>query len=321
MLGQREDRSSEHLAGGNDFRASVLEGLSRPHKSLSSRFLYDAKGSELFEEITRLPEYYPTRTETAILEAHAAEIVDGVLDGSVLVEFGSGSSCKTEILLGRLPRLSAYVAIDVSQSALRAAKQRLAWHFPHLEIHPILGDFSDRLTLPASIANRKKIGFFPGSTIGNFEPADAVRLLNHFRTILSPGGRLVVGVDLKKDPAMLVRAYDDACGVTAAFDLNLLARINREAGGTFDLASFRHKAIYNADEGRIEMHLESKRDQDVRVSDRVFHFQAGETIHTENAYKYAIAEFRDLARAAQWQPRRVWTDKNNLFSVHELIAA
>lgn len=304
----------------DDFAANVLAGLSKQRKSLPSRFFYDARGSELFEKITRLPEYYPTRTETAILEAHAAEIVDSVPEGGVLVEFGSGSSLKTEILLKELPGLSAYAPIDVSQSALRDAEVRLAARFPDLKVCPILGNFFRAASLPAHIARCDKTGFFPGSTIGNFEPRDAVRLLGYFRAVLSPGGRLIVGVDLKKDARTLVSAYDDSAGITAAFNLNLLARINRELEGTFDLDAFQHKALYNAKEGRIEMHLESTRDQEVRIVGRRFHFRAGERIHTENAYKYSIGEFQDLARSARWLPRRVWTDRDEQFSVHELLA-
>ena len=234
-------------------------------KTLPCRFFYDARGSELFEEITRLPEYYPTRTEAAILEAHAAEMADGVPDGGVLVEFGSGSSLKTEILLRQLPRLGAYVSIDVSDSALKDATARLAARFPTLDVRPIVGDFSYPVALPPDLAGRHKTGFFPGSTIGNLTPAEAGRLLRVFRRVLSPGGRLIVGVDLKKDARRLVLAYNDAAGVTAAFNLNLLARINRELGGNFDLDAFRHEAIYNPREGRIEMHLESMRDQEVTV--------------------------------------------------------
>lgn len=321
MLLRQEGRSSELLtAEAEDFAASVLDGLSKPQKTLPSRFFYDARGSELFEEITRLPEYYPTRTETAILKAYSAEIADGVPDGSVLVEFGSGSSLKTEILLRELPKLSAYAPIDVSPSALRDAELRLARRFPHLHVCPIVGNFSRFVTLPAGIARRQKTGFFPGSTIGNFEPIEAARLLAHFRAVLSPGGRLIVGVDLKKDAQTLVRAYDDAAGTTAAFNLNLLARINRELDASFDLDGFKHKAVYNAGKGRIEMHLESTRDQEVRIRGRRFIFRASETIHTENAYKYSIESFQNLARSADWQPRRVWTDEKDLFSVHELIA-
>ena len=250
------------LEGDDEFAAAVIGGLSRPQKTLPCRYFYDARGSELFEEITRLPEYYPTRTEAAILEAHAAEMAADVPKGGALVEFGSGSSLKTEILLRHLPHLGCYVMIDVSESALDDAAKRLAARFPTLDVRPIVGDFSYPIALPADVAARPKTGFFPGSTVGNFTPAEAQRLLRVFRAVLSPGGRLIVGADLKKDPRTLVQAYDDAAGVTAAFNLNLLARINRELGGSFDLAAFRHEAIYNPRDGRIEMHLVSQRAQE-----------------------------------------------------------
>jgi dimethylhistidine N-methyltransferase len=313
---QPELRAAEY----DEFAVAVLDGLSRRHKTLPCRYFYDARGSDLFEKITHLPEYYPTRTEAAILEQHAKEIADEIHDGGVLIEFGSGSSLKTEILLRELPQLRAYVMIDVSSSALQDAKLRLGRRFPSLDMHPIVGDFSQRIALPPHLAGCRKTGFFPGSTIGNLTPIEAVRLLRVFQAVLSPGGRLIVGVDLKKDARRLVLAYDDAAGVTAAFNLNLLVRINRELGATFDLAAFRHKAVYNPREGRIEMHLESATDQDATVRGRRFRFRTGEGIHTENSYKYTIAEFQDLARSADWLPRRVWTDKDNLFSVHELIS-
>jgi len=321
MSNPKVSRRPELLpADENDFAGAVLEGLSKPSKTLPCRFFYDACGSELFEEITRLPEYYPTRTEASIFDANAAEIVDGVPDGGVLVEFGSGSSLKTEILLRQVPRLGAYVSIDVSDSALKDATARLAAHFPTLDVRPIVGDFSYPVALPADLAGRHKTGFFPGSTIGNLTPAEAGRLLRVFRSVLSPGGRLIVGVDLKKDARKLVLAYNDAAGVTAAFNLNLLVRINRELGGAFDLEAFRHDAIYNPREGRIEMHIESLKDQTVSVGGRRIRFRAGERIHTENSYKYSITQFQELARSADWQPHRVWTDEDNLFSVHELIS-
>jgi dimethylhistidine N-methyltransferase len=308
------------LEGEDEFAAAVIGGLSRPQKTLPCRYFYDARGSELFEEITRLPEYYPTRTEAAILEAHAGEMAAGVPRGGALVEFGSGSSLKTEILLKHLPQLGCYVSIDVSASALEDAVRRLAARFPTLDVRPIVGDFSYPIALPADVAARPKTGFFPGSTIGNFTPAEAQRLLRVFRASLSPGGRLIVGADLEKDARTLVRAYDDAAGVTAAFNLNLLARINRELGGSFDLASFRHEAIYNPRDGRIEMHLVSTRAQEAVVRGRRFRFRQGESIHTENSYKYSIPQFQDFARSAGWQPQRVWTDAATLFSVHELTS-
>jgi dimethylhistidine N-methyltransferase len=303
-----------------EFAASVIEGLSKPRKSLPCRFFYDARGSELFEEITRLPEYYPTRTEIAILDARAAEIASRVEDGGVLVEFGSGSSRKTEILLASLPRLRAYVPIDVSESALEEAKRRLIKRFPALAVRPIAGDFSRLLALPPDLAKARKLGFFPGSTIGNFSPFAALALLGAMRRLLAPDGWLIVGVDLKKDARQLVGAYNDAAGVTAAFNLNLLARINRELESSFDLDSFRHEAIYDPREGRVEMHIVSIRNQAARIRGLWFRFSAGETIHTENSYKYSIGQFQDISSSAGWLPGRVWTDSGNLFSVHELIS-
>ena len=304
----------------DEFTSAVLDGLSRPQKTLPCRFFYDARGSELFEEITLLPEYYPTRTEAAILKAHAAEMAEGIADDSVLVELGSGSSLKTETLLRKLPRSCAYVPVDVSPAALEDAAQRLTERFPHLDVRPIVGDFSRPITFPADIGERSKTGFFPGSTIGNLTPIEAGRLLGVLRNTLSPGGRLIVGVDLKKDLRTLLPAYNDAAGVTAAFNLNLLARINRELEGSFDLDGFRHEAIYNARDGRIEMHLISRRAQDVTAAGRTFRFRAGETIHTENSYKYSVRQFQDLARSSGWRPMHVWTDKANRFSVHALVA-
>jgi dimethylhistidine N-methyltransferase len=301
------------------FAASVIDGLSQSCKSLPCRFFYDARGSALFEDITRLPEYYLTRTEIAILEAHANEMTEAMPEGAVLVEFGSGSSRKAEILLNAFREAKAYVPIDVSQSALDDAKLRFADRFPGLAVRPIAGDFSLPISLPEDLIGAGKLGFFPGSTIGNFCPADASRLLSAMRTILALGGRFIVGVDLKKDPCTLVRAYNDRAGVTAAFNLNLLVRINRELEGSFDLNGFRHEAIYNPREGRIEMHLVSLRHQVASVRGRRFSFRRGETIHTENSYKFTVGQFQDLARMAGWRPGRVWTDEGQLFSIHELM--
>jgi dimethylhistidine N-methyltransferase len=317
----RDLLSERYALDEDEFASAVFDGLSRPQKTLPCRFFYDARGSELFEEITRLPEYYPSRTEAAILAANATEIAAGIPKGGVLIEFGSGSSRKTEILLKALTHLAAYVSIDVSGSALEAAARRLAARFPTLDVRPLVGNFSQPVALPPDLAYRHRVGFFPGSTIGNFTPVEAQRLLRVFRSLLSPGGRLIVGVDLKKDTRRLVLAYNDAAGVTAAFNLNLLARINREIGGTFDLAAFRHEAIYNLRDGRIEMYLVSRKDQEVMIGGRRYLFRAGETIHTENSYKYSLRQFADLARSADWLPKRAWTDADNLFSVHELIAA
>lgn len=320
MLNPRLRARDESLpADVSDFGQAVLAGFSRGRKTLPCRFFYDARGSALFEQITELPEYYPTRTETAILVANAGEIAEAIPPGGVLVEFGSGLSLKTEILLGKLQDLRAYVCIDVSKSALREASERLTRRFPSLDVRPIVGDFSHPVAIPEDFAGAHRTGFFPGSTIGNLTPAEAERLLRVFRTSLAPAGRLIVGVDLKKDPRTLVLAYNDAAGVTAAFNLNLLARINRELSGTIDLASFRHEAIYNPREGRIEMHLESTCEQDVEVLGRRFRFRSGERIHTENSYKYSVRQFQQLAQSAGWIPHRVWSDSENLFGVHELV--
>ena len=305
----------------DDLLRVVLAGLSRPQKSLPAWLFYDARGSELFEEITRLPEYYPTRVETAILASVAHEIAADAPPGGVLVEFGLGSSRKTEILLDALHGLSAYAPIDVSQSALDEAVARIALRFPALRVIPTVGDFAAPLALPTALAKRPRLGFFPGSTIGNFAPAEARDLLAHMAATLGPRGRLVIGVDLRKDLSILLPAYNDSAGVTAAFNANILTRLNREAGADFDLDRFVHSAIFNAVEGRIEMHLISKEPQQVTIMGRSFDFAAGESIHTENSYKYSIPQFEDLARRAGWTPHRVWTDRDHLFSLHELIAA
>lgn len=302
-----------------EFAAAILDGLSRVQKFLPSRYFYDERGSELFEEITRLTEYYPARVETAILTAHAAEMCNGIAEDSVLVEFGSGSSRKTEKLLNALPRLRAYVPIDVSASALEDARDRLVQQFPSLTVRPIIGDFSCPTKLSSDLEGASMLGFFPGSTIGNLERPEAQALLKSFGAVLSPEGRLVVGVDLVKDEQTLLLAYNDPKGVTAEFNLNLLARINRAFGKIFDLDSFRHKAIYNNQKSRIEMHLVSERDQSVDILGRAIQFCRGETIHTENSHKYTIEDFRDIAKSAGWLPQRVWTDDKKLFSVHELI--
>lgn len=304
-----------------DFRRAVLEGLSRAQKELPCRFFYDAEGSRLFEAITELEEYYPTRTEAKILRGCVGELSNLIPADAVMVEFGSGSSVKTEILLAAMPRLRAYVALDVSPSALEEACARIAQRFANLEVASVVGDFSAPMVLPALCAGAALTGFFPGSTIGNLVRQDAAALLAHFRKTLGPGARLVIGVDLKKDLSRLIPAYDDARGVTAAFNLNLLRRINRELGGSFDLARFSHRAIWNEEAGRIEMHLVSAAAQRVEVAGQGFEFAQGETIHTENSHKYTIEEFRGLAASAGWRPSRVWTDAENLFSVHLLEAS
>jgi dimethylhistidine N-methyltransferase len=308
-------------AAREEFAAAVLKGLSAPVKRLPCQYFYDAEGSRLFEAITDLEEYYPTRTETAILHRHAHEVAGPSGRGAALVEFGSGSSRKTELVLAALDHPSAYVAIDVSHSALKEARGRLEVRFPGLEVIPINASFCQAIRLPARVLAPARLGFFPGSTIGNFAPPDAGRLLMHFARVLGPGARLIVGVDLDKDPARLVRAYDDATGVTAQFNLNLLARINRELSGEFDLSRFAHRAVYDRTLTRIEMHLVAREAHAVHVGrlGRTFHFAAGESIHTENSYKYSVEQFRALALGAGWEPARVWMDAGRDFSVHELV--
>ena len=304
----------------DEFAAAVVAGLSQSAKSLPCRYFYDARGSELFEEITDLDEYYPTRTELAILRAHAGELARRVAPGSVLVEFGSGSSRKTEILLDAMPDLAAYVAIDVSESALEGARARLAARYPELRVITRVGDFRMPLDLPASLTDAPRLGFFPGSTIGNLTREAAVGLMRDMAVSLGAEARLVIGADLRKDVARLLAAYDDARGVTAAFNLNLLTRINRELGADFDLAGFVHEAFFDHDESRIEMRLVSLRAQEVRVLGRGFSFAAQERIHTENSHKYTVEDFQGLAQRAGWRPFGVWRDPEHLFSVHELIA-
>ena len=305
----------------NGFAQAVLSGLGAPRKTLPCQYLYDERGSELFERITDLPEYYPTRTETAILSSCVGAIVAGTPAGSVLVEFGSGSSRKTEILLAALDKLAAYVPIDVSTSAIEEARARLAARFPALRVHAVAGDFRAALALPPDLVGRPRMGFFPGSTIGNFALEAARDLLAGMAGTLGKGGRLIIGVDLRKDVATLLPAYDDAAGVTAAFNKNILARANRELGADFDLDGFSHEARFDDQRGRVEMHLVSRAAQTVSLLGRRFAFAPGESIHTENSHKYTVAAFQDLAREAGWRPSRLWMDADGLFSVHELVAA
>ena len=307
------------------FHRDVVDGLSGAVKTLPCKWLYDVRGSELFEEITRLDEYYPTRTELALLSDIADEIGAALPSGAWVVEFGSGSSRKSDLFLDALTDPNGYVPIDVAGDYLEAAAAALAERQPHLAVRPVVGDFSAEIDLPAPLieemAEAPTVGFFPGSTIGNFEPAQAQAFLCRARRMLGDRAHMVVGVDLKKDLNVLIPAYDDAAGVTADFNLNLLDRINRELGGGFDRDRFAHKVRYDDDEGRIEMHLESTTDQTVRVDGHAFDFRAGETIHTESSYKYAVPDFRAVADRTGWSPAAHWTDDADLFSIHLLAAA
>ena len=296
------------------FRADVLAGLSAPVPAIPARWLYDRRGSELFEEITRLPEYYPTRTETALLERSAGELAAMLDKGEAVVEFGSGSSTKTPILL-RAVHPAAYVPIDISGEFLRDSADALAAEFPGLPIHPLEADFMQPLALPAEVADAPKLGFFPGSTIGNLVPRTAVDLLRAMKDTLGEGSRLVIGMDRIKDVDILLAAYDDAAGVTAAFNLNLLDRINAELGADVPVDAFRHRAIWNDEKSRIEMHLEALRDLAFTIAGQAFAMKAGATIHTENSHKYGHRDSRLLLRAAGWGVVREWTDERQWFSI------
>ena len=297
---------------------AALPGLLAVRKTLPPKLFYDDEGCRLFGEITRLPEYYPTRTELALLRETAPEFAEGVLPGSALIEYGGSDETKAAILLDACPGFTAYVPIDVAAGALDALARRLHRSHPDLAVHPVVGDFLERVRLPGAIADLKRTGFFPGSTIGNLDPAQAGRFLSAARHTLGADAQFLVGVDLRKDASVLVPAYYDAQGVTAAFNLNLLRRLNREAGADFDLAAFAHRACWNDAQSRIEMHLVSARPQTVRVAGRRIEFAEGETIHTENSYKYSVAGFQSIARASGWRPLRVWTDRAQLFSLHLL---
>lgn len=296
------------------FRADVLEGMSEAQKAVPARWLYDDAGSNLFEDITRIPEYYPTRAETEILERRSAEFAQLIGAGRAVVEFGSGSSVKTPLLL-RAINPAAYVPLDISGDFLRAAAAELAGQFPDLPIHPVEADFMRKVALPAEVADLPKLGFFPGSTIGNMVARTAVDLLRTMRETLGESAQLLIGMDLIKDRAVLQAAYDDAGGVTAQFNLNLARRINRELGGTIPVEDLRHLARWNDDFARIEMHLEAQRDMEFRIAGRRFTMGKGETIHTENCHKFSKRSSATLLLAGGWTPVHRWTDDAGLFSL------
>jgi dimethylhistidine N-methyltransferase len=314
-------RFYDFLPAGDSFLDDVLTGLARLPKTLPPKYFYDARGCELFERICELPEYYPTRTELAIMREHAGAMAKFLGPDCQLIEFGSGSSRKTRILIEQL-RPPLYVAIDIAGEALKAAAAGLAQLFPWLNIIGVCADYTNPLTLPefVGVPIGRKAVYFPGSTIGNFTPHEAIGFLQEVRRMVGAGGALLVGVDLKKNKRVLDAADDDAAGVTAAFNLNLLARINRELGADFQLRRFCHKAFYDEDRGRIEMHLESLAAQLVHVGRERFRFNAGETIHTEISCKYSVEEFRAVAHSAGFGPEQTWIDAAGLFSVHGMIA-
>jgi dimethylhistidine N-methyltransferase len=311
---QRFDEQTTAFAG------DVLDGLAQHPKRLAPKYFYDAAGSELFEQITLLPEYYPTRTELGILRDRGREISAIVPKGAALVEFGAGATTKVRLLLNECA-LSAYVPVDISGDFLKGQAEALRRDFPGLDVYPVTADFTAPFALPEAIAAMPKVGFFPGSTLGNFEPHEACAFLRSAGDILGQGALMVIGVDLEKDERVLYEAYNDAAGVTARFNLNVLHRINRELGGNFDLSAFTHRAIYNRERHRIEMHLISRKAQSVRVLARSFSFRAGESIHTECSYKYSLDRFTALARGSGWKPLKSWTDAAGMFSVHALVAS
>jgi len=287
------------------FAADVIAGLTATHKRVSPKYFYDEAGSRLFTEICRTDEYYVTRSETLLLRKVAAEVAAGIPDGAVLVEFGSGDSAKTRLLLDAAPQVSAYVPIDISSSALYEASGILARDYPRLRIVPVVADFTGHFALPLA-AKGPKVGFFPGSTIGNFGRNGAVQFLRSARQLLGRSSALLVGVDLIKEPSTLIAAYDDSLGLTERFNKNLLARINRELGGDFDLDAFEHLAMWNAARCRIEMHLVSLKDQIVNAAGHTFAFRFGEHLHTENSHKFTVDMFMRLAAEAGWYASRHW---------------
>lgn len=300
------------------FRDDVLRGLSRTPREIPFKYLYDRWGSRLFDRITTLHAYYPARVETRILEVCADELLSAFDQGLVLVELGNGVSRKTRILLDRAPGVLTYVPVDISWATLADSARELARLYPDLHVTPVCADYTGPLDLPVP-RGRPCLVFFPGSSIGNLDPPEVIALLRECRRVMGSGGAMVVGVDLKKDPALLDAAYDDPEGFTAAFNLNLLRRINRELGADFPLDRFRHHAFYDPKAGRVEMHLASLADQEVRVAGRRFRFRRGDTIWTERSYKYHPEEFAELARAAGLAVQRYWTDPERLFSVQLLV--
>jgi dimethylhistidine N-methyltransferase len=303
-------------------REEVLRGLRSPQKELPCKLLYDEIGSELFEQICALDEYYPTRAEMRIMRTHAPEMAARLGPGCLLIEYGSGSSTKIRLLLDHLERPAGYVPIDISGEQLYGSAEAIRQAYPGLEVLPVAADYTAAFDVPSSRQPPlRRVAYYPGSTIGNFVPDDARRFLARIARVCGRDGGLLIGVDLKKDPLMLHRAYNDALGITASFNLNVLARLNRELGATFQLDQFRHYAFYNPVFARVEMHLVSLADQRVRVAGVEIPFERGESIWTEASYKYSVDEFAGLAAAAGWRFEQVWTDDRGLFSVQYLTCA
>ena len=307
---------------GSEFEADVIKGLSATPKRVPPKYFYDAEGSRLFDKITEQPEYYPTRCEMRILQDHAGGIAKLIPVGAALVEFGSGSNKKARILLAAAPVLAAYVPVDICGEMLEQEAAELRPDFPHLKVLPVTADFTQDFALPAEARDAPaRVGFFPGSTVGNFEPHEAAAFLRNAAKILGSNSTLIIGADLIKDTDVLNAAYNDAAGVTAKFNLNLLVRMNRELGGNFKLETFEHHAFYNRERNRIEMHLASLKRQKVKVAGETIDFRAGETIHTESSYKYSVESLGALARGVGWTPAGVWTDEKKYFSIQAFTFA
>jgi dimethylhistidine N-methyltransferase len=300
------------------FSHEVVRGLSQSQKTISSRWLYDERGSALFEEITQLAEYYPTRTEVSILSKHAREISDFCGEEPVLIEYGAGAAIKTEMLLAALRAAQLYVPVDIAGDFLEIAVARLRERFANLATHPIVADFTAPIHIPNWVPSENRVAFFPGSTLGNLDVVEARLFLQRIRQHVGPDGCALIGVDMKKPLTLLIPAYDDERGVTAEFNLNLLHRMNRELGANFKLDCFRHHVRWNSEESAVEMHLVSRRRQTVKAAQRRFDFEVGETIHTESSRKYDLLRFERLARRAGWTVSRHWTDPDALFSIFGL---
>ena len=316
-----ESTHSRHLAsaGTVSFRADVLRGLRQGQKELPPKYFYDETGSDLFEQITQLEEYYLTRTERAIMERHAPEMARLLGERCLLIEFGSGSSAKTRLLLDHLSDPAGYIPVDLARGHLRRSAEALAEDYPHLAVHPLVADFSRPLRLPKQRRPAaRRVVYFPGSTLGNFDNEAAIALLARTAALCGRGGALLLGTDLRKDPRVIELAYNDPRGVTAAFNRNILTRINRELGADFVPAHFAHRAFYDAGEGRIEMHLVSQSDQCVHIAGVKIHFSAGESIRTEYSHKYDLGGLSSLAQAGGFALERVWTDERQYFGVSYL---
>jgi len=300
-----------------NFYSQILDGLKNKQKKISPKFFYDQKGSQIFDQITDLPEYYLTRTEKKILENNLQDIANCIDEGCLLIDPGSGSCEKVKILLDKI-KPSIYIPMEISKSHLKSSSENLSKEYPWLDIHAVCVDFTVTDELPFTSENVQKVAFFPGSTIGNFEPEEAISILKNIATMVGSGGGLLIGVDLKKDKSTLEAAYSDEAGITAEFNYNLLTRINRELDANFLLDKFNHHAFYNKEHDRMESHLVSQCQQTVIINSHSFEFLSGESIHTENSYKYSIEEFNTIASQAGFRDKKVWTDSDDLFSVHYL---